>query len=155
MIFQPYLNKSEEKTYVICSPMEGVLLNNGEPLRATKIIRKLTWNANSGGLIEEFYTDDNGRFALPSHEDSFNMGSVLTQFVANQVLQVEVDGKTEEIWISGQLTGEMYGETAGKKPEELVCDLSNDMARVYGENQSLLATKCRWTDIQLDDIDDE
>ncbi len=154
-MLSPIMKNSEERTYVICSPMEGVLMDKGKPLANTKIIRKLTWNANQEGLVEEFFTDEKGHFSLPLHEETFNMGSVLTQFAANQNLFV---GKLEEsslIWVSGQLSGELYGETAGKKIGSVVCDLSNEEAMVYGEDQGFLVTKCRWENIDLEYKEDE
>ncbi len=160
-MLSPFMKKSEEKTYVICSPIEGVLMDKGKPLANTKIIRKLTWNANQEGLVEEFFTDEKGHFSLPLHEETFNMGSILTQFVAHQYIEVERNGELEDIWISAQQSGELYGETAGKKIGSLTCDRSSELVPVYGENQRLLGTKCRWENIILEnesedeDYDDE
>ncbi len=154
-MLSPIMKKSEERTYVICSPMEGILMDKGKPLANTKMIRRLTWNANKEGLIEEFFTDETGRFSLPLHKETFNMGSVLKQFVANQNLFVGTLDREGLIWVSGQQSGELYGETAGKEIKSVICDLSNEYVKVYGENQGLLATKCRWENIDLEYKEDE
>ena len=149
-MLSPIMKDSKEKVYVISSPLKGTLLENGNPLANHKITRKLTWNGNPEGISEDFYTDENGEFYLPLHKEVLKLQSSLEQFVANQQIEVERDNEVDEIWISGQQSGELFGETAGKEIESLVCDLSNDLARVYGENQGLLATKCRWKNIDLE-----
>ena len=63
----------ETKKYVLASPLSGVLVKAGKPLANTKIIRRLTWNANGEGIVEEFMTDDQGRFSIPVYEDTFTM----------------------------------------------------------------------------------
>ncbi len=154
-MLSPIMKKSEEKTYVICSPMEGVLKDKGKPLANVKIIRPLTWNDNEEGLVEEFYTDEKGHFNLPLHKETFNIGSVLREFVANQELVIEQNGELVDLWYSCQGSGELYGETAGKEIKSVVCDLSNDDAKVYGEDQDLLVTRCRWENIDLEYKEDE
>ncbi len=149
-MLSPIMKDSKEKVYVISSPMSGTLLENGKPLANQKITRKLTWNGNSEGISEDFFTDENGKFYLPLHKEVLKLESVLEQFVANQQLEVERNNEVDEIWISGQQSGELFGETAGKEIESVICDLSNDLARVYGEDQGLLATKCRWENIDLE-----
>ncbi len=150
-MLKPMMDKPKSKTYVIATPLEGVVIENGEPAENLKITRILTWNANQEGLVEHFATDANGKFKLPLFEDSFEMSS-LTQFAANQTLVINYGEATEEpIWISGQLTGELNGETGGAQIESLVCNLSDELVPVYGDGISLLSTKCRWKGIQLEE----
>lgn len=150
-MLKPLMSKPDDKTYVIATPLEGVIYERGEPAENIKITRVLTWNANQDGLVEHFSTDSKGRFSLPLYQDTFKMSS-LTQFVANQTLLINYGEATEEpIWISGQMTGELNGETGGAEIKSLVCDLSNELLPVYGENISLLSTKCCWDNIQLEE----
>ena len=150
-MLKPLMNKSSEKNYVIASPLDGVLIEKGEPASNVKITRILTWNANEQGLIQHFTTDADGKFSLPLHEDSFKMSS-LTQFTANQTLLLNYGEVTEDpIWISGHLTGELYGETGGSRIEFVTCDTYNELRPVYGNGITLLSTKCRWEGIQLEE----
>lgn len=41
------LTKREKQTYVISSPMEGILMQDGQPLANTTITRLLRWNDNN------------------------------------------------------------------------------------------------------------
>ncbi|MCP4489856.1 MAG: hypothetical protein GY820_21440, partial [Gammaproteobacteria bacterium] len=93
-------SKKENKTYVIASPMEGVLMNAGTPLPNTKIIRTLFWNGideDKQTLLQEFSTDDEGRFSLPIHEDQMALG-MLTEFVSSTALEAEIDGQKVFLW---------------------------------------------------------
>ena len=148
----PFINKAENKTYVIFSPMEGMLTADGKPLANIKITRELSWNANEAGVIEHFYTDDKGYFKLPLREESFKMSN-LTQFVANQFLTVDINGQEDEIWTCGKLSEDLFGET-GNELKSLVCDLSNQASRVAGDVRGVLVTKCRWDNIELETYDE-
>ncbi len=147
-MLKPMMNKPEEKTYVIASPLEGKLLKDGIPLANVKLKRKLTWNANQEGVFQEYRSDSEGNFSLPLHQDSFKMSSI-TEFVAQQKVWVIEDGEEDLIWLSTNRNGKLYGETADKNIGIVTCELSNEFERVFGENQSLLGTKCRWKSIKL------
>ncbi len=144
-MLKPFLKKTEEKTYVIFSPLSGVLMKEGQPLANTKIIRKLTWNANEEGVIEEFYTDEQGRFDIPQYDAAFKMG-VLTEFVASQYLSIEPNAKDDIFWVATNRSGEVFAEL-GYQPEDLICDVSFER-KIPEENMKdtsgLMATKCQW-----------
>ena len=147
-MLEPLMQKSQKKSYVIASPLIGVLKNNGEPLSEVKIKRKLTWNDNQEGIFQEFATDKNGNFSLPLHEEAFSMSS-LVEFVAQQKVWVIHEGEEVLIWLSSNRNGKLYGETADIDIGTVNCELTDEFARVFGENQSLLGTKCRWDSINL------
>ena len=136
--------KPPKKSYVIASPMEGTLMKDGKPLAHAKIIRSLSWNVNDREVVQEFVTDEQGRFSLPVHEEQFSIGR-FTQFACSTFLDVEVEGERFEFWYNNKFDGEIYGETGGRHLDELVCDLSNEELRFRPGNA--LTTVCRWTDM--------
>lgn len=132
------------KSYVIASPLEGVLRKEGKPLPNTKIIRTLKWNGNEEGFITEHYTDNHGIFSLPSHEEELALG-ILDQFVAKMALDVEMDGEVYELWYSNKLRPEVYEETGGEVTG-FICDLANDELAVPTSPTAIL-TRCRWNNM--------
>lgn len=138
------------KNYIIFSPLEGVLLQNGSPLPNAKIIRKLRWNGNEDGLITYFFSDDNGKFLLPVYEESLTLG-LLDQFVSNAQIDVELDGKVYELWYSNKFEEHIYAEN--KAPVKgLVCDINDSELAVHSGLTTILS-RCRWDDMPRDDED--
>lgn len=137
------LNKMS-KTYVICSPMEGVLMKSGKPLANTKIIRMLKWNGSDAWVNSTFISDDQGRFFLPIHEETLSLG-IFDTFVAKMDLRVETDEGVHEIWCSSKLRSKIYEETGGPV-SELVCDIDADEVAAQTRPMPTL-TKCRWKDM--------
>lgn len=133
--------KAKKENYVIFSPLAGVLLKNGEPLSNTKIIRKLRWNDNEEGLVEEFLTDDKGYFSLPIHEEELSLNT-LSQFVAKTELEVEIDSVNYELWYNTKFEPELHSETDGPV-DNLLCDLALEEITVRA-GVSKISTKCRW-----------
>ncbi len=141
--------KSKTEKYVIFSPMEGMLMQNGQPLPNTKIIRRLRWNGNDDGLVQEFSSDDQGRFSLPIYEEDLSL-SMLSQFVAKADLEIETETETETetdsedsyLWSSSKFYPEIYTETDGPM-SELVCDIEAEEIPVPMGPTAIL-TKCRW-----------
>jgi hypothetical protein len=141
-IEEPGMFKKRTATkYVIFSPMEGVLMQNGQPLSKAKIIRRLKWNGNDEGLVEEFYTDDQGRFSLPVHEEELSLG-MLDQFVGKADIEFEIDTGKDYLWSSSKFFPEIYTESGGQM-SNLVCDLDFEEIAVPMGATSIL-TKCRW-----------
>lgn len=139
-------NKAEKENYVIFSPMEGVLLKNGAPLPNTKIIRKLRWNGNEDGLVEEFFTDEKGYFSLPIHEEELSL-NMLSQFVAKAELEAETEDGIFEFWYSSKLVPELHSETEGPITD-LVCQIDAEEIAVPVSPIAIL-TKCHWKDMPV------
>ncbi len=140
-------SKKEKKTYVIASPMEGVLMKGDTLLPNTKIIRTLFWNGideDKQKLEQEFSTDDEGQFSLPIHEDQMALG-MLTQFVATTALEAEIDGQKVFLWYNGKKEGHVYAETNGPI-SNLVCDIENEKLRLRPDI-SKVTTVCRWANM--------
>lgn len=136
--------KKTPKNYVIASPLEGVLMQNGEPLADTKITRLLRWNGNDGagkGLSQDFFTDSKGKFSLPIHEEMLTLG--LAQFVGKTELTVETSGNTYDVWYNNKFTPEILADTGGEILTNLICDLSfEEEARKAG--MSTIMSVCHW-----------
>lgn len=136
--------KPASKNYVIFSPMEGVLMQNGKPLANTSITRRLRWNGNDEGLVEEFVTDEQGQFSLPIHEETLALG-MLNQFVGKADLEIETENGKDYLWTSSKFFPEIYSETGGQI-SELICDIESEEIAVPMGPSSIL-TKCRWTNM--------
>lgn len=133
--------KQTNKSHVIFSPLEGILMKGDKPLSNTKITRRLSWNGNEGGLVEEFTTDDRGFFFLPLHEEDLSL-NMLNQFVAKA--EITINGG-ELLWYASKLFPELYAET-GDPVTELVCDISAEEIPVFIGDSVVpnILTKCRW-----------
>jgi hypothetical protein len=136
--------KPTTENYVIFSPLEGVLMRNGQPLANTKIIRRLRWNGNDEGLMEEFTTDDQGRFSLPVHEEALSLG-MLGQFVSSTKLEVDIGGQILDVWYNNKFEEGLYAETNGPITD-LVCDLDFEEI-VIKAGLSKIMTICQWKDM--------
>jgi len=137
--------KSQKKTYVISSPMEGTLMKNGKPLSNTTIIRSLSWTGRDGRLEQEFQTDERGRFSLPIHEEQLSLGR-LTQFACSTYLGAEIEGQRLDIWYNDKYEEHVYAEMEGRALVDLVCDLNNEDV-VVSPGLSRIRTVCRWSDM--------
>ncbi|TYK65551.1 DUF6795 domain-containing protein [Colwellia echini] len=137
--------KKEGEVYVISSPLEGTLVKNGQPLANTKIIRRLRWNGNDDGVVDEFQTDENGNFNIPAHEEILSIGK-LTQFVSNIELFSESETDDNFFWYSNKFSGELFSdfETPVKS---LVCDIDDNESRVELKHGAVYS-KCRWEKAQ-------
>lgn len=133
--------QTEKKKYVIASPLDGVLMNGDQPLSNTTITRRLRWNGNEEGLVQNFTTDEQGRFSLPVHEEELALG-IFNQFVAKIELIVNGD---DVIWYGNKMFPEIYTETNGPV-QGLVCDLSSEETTVFrgGSVVPNILTRCRW-----------
>lgn len=141
--------KKNAESYVISSPMKGILIHNRVPLINTKIIRKLKWNGNEAGLVETFTTDENGRFFLPVHEEELSLG-MLNQFVSSTEVEVDLDGKIFEVWYNNKFENGLFVETDGEI-KELVCDLMAEEL-ILKAGLSKILTICRWKDMPVQDM---
>lgn len=133
---------SPPQTIIISTPLEGTLLQNGKPLGKTKIFRKLEWDSNDEeGVVQEFMTDEDGKFALPAYEEVLSTPKI-GQFVGYTEIYIEQDG--EQISIlnfakMNKVSKEIFPET----PRNMVCDITSPEAPVEIDH-GLCMTKCRW-----------
>lgn len=136
--------KPNPVSFVVSSPLEGILRKDGKPLSHTRIIRKLRWNGNEEGITQEFHTDASGFFSLPAHEETLSIG-MLEQFVGKTNIDVEQEGMLENFWFSAKTHGDLNSEY-DSPPEELTCDMSNADLGV-NINFGTCMTKCRWSNM--------
>ncbi len=150
-----FLSKPAPSDYVISSPLEGVLTKDGKPLSDTKMLRRLTWNGSNGELQEikqEYLTDKEGKFSLPSHEETLALGA-LEEFVGSTYIDAEIDGEIQFLWYSAKNTKELNSEY-DSPPIDLVCDVNQPEAGV-DINLGTCLTVCQWSNIPKDDLDNE
>lgn len=131
----------EEKTYVIASPLEGRLIKNGDPLVNVKIIRKVYWNGNEEGVVDEFTADENGFFKIPVLEKILTLNSMV-EFVAKVELFVEKESDDNFFWYSVKRSEEIYSDYDGPLVN-LVCDLDEPELTVEMKEFPAM-TRCRW-----------
>lgn len=141
--------QAEKKKYVISSPLEGVLMNGDQPLSNATITRRLRWNGNEEGLVQNFTTDEQGRFSLPVHEEELILG-MFNQFVAKTDMSVEIDGVNYDIWYSTKFEPEVFAET-GSQAQELVCDIAAVEVTVR-PGISKISTICRWKNMPASEL---
>ncbi len=136
--------KKDTEKYVVSSPLEGILVKDGQPLANTKIIRRLRWNGNDEGVVDEFKTDAKGYFSIPAHEESLSIGK-LTQFVSNIELFSESETDNNFFWYSNKFSGELFSdfETPIKA---LVCDIDSSESRVELKHGAVYS-KCKWEEV--------
>ena len=137
------LFSKEKHEVVISSPFEGVITYKGEPAAGATVERKLKWK-DEKGETDSVETDQNGRFSLPIIEDVISLSPV-TQFAAHQKITIIYEDEIYQIWIMGKLEKELYSELGGK-PENLICELTNELRRVEIEG-GMLGTICKWDSI--------
>ena len=131
----------ETKNYVIASPLSGVLVQDGKPLVHTKIIRRLTWNGNEAGVVDEFTTDEKGAFSIPVYEKELTLNT-MTEFVAAFKLYAREEKLENFFWYSPKRDEDLYSDTGGIL-DEMICDINNEEDRVNVTSSGVL-TKCKW-----------
>lgn len=137
-----FLIEKETKKYVIASPLSGVLMKGGKPLINTKIVRRLTWNGNDSGILQEFMTDGKGAFSIPVHEETLTLSGI-TEFVASNALFVNEETEESLFWYSPKRQEELYSDTGGIL-EGMICDLDAEDERRDTTEFSAVLTKCTW-----------
>ena len=132
--------KGAEK-YVISSPLKGVLVREGKVLANTKVIRRLSWSGNDAGVVDEFITDDEGYFDIPTHEELLTIGK-LTEFVGTIALYIDSIDDDNFFYHSSKRSAEIYSDT--KEPlKELVCDMAQEEALVDISRVGIFS-RCKW-----------
>ncbi len=116
--------KKELKNYYISSPLQGQLVKDGQPMANTKIIRRLTWNDNEEGIWDEIFTDENGYFDIPAHQEKLPLGP-MTEFIGGITLYAEEKNEENCVWHSTKREAHIYSDI--EKPlVGLVLDLSKE-----------------------------
>jgi len=134
--------KAEEEV-VLFSPMEGRITLNGKPAASARIERFIKWQDETGEK-DNFTTDQNGHFNLPIKKATVKL-STISKFVIAQELRVYIQDEVYLIWTMGTGNKIEFGELGGK-PQNLHCELSDEMTRVEVDD-GLLGTSCKWDNI--------
>lgn len=129
------------ESYVIASPLAGVLVRDGVPVKNAVLLRRLTWSGNEDGILQEFTTDDQGNFSLPAFEQELKL-SFLVQFVGKSKIYFEREDPDHLIWYAPKFSGEMYSEMGGPL-KDVVCDLASPKGAVDIGTWRVL-TRCSW-----------
>ncbi len=133
--------KKNAEKYVISSPIEGRLVKDGKPMENTKIIRRLRWNGNEEGVVDEFITDDTGYFSIPAHEEFLSIGT-LAQFVSNIELFSESETDDNFFWYNNKFNGEVFSDFGGPIVD-LICDTNKKEEHIELKHGAVYS-KCLW-----------
>ena len=139
------LFSKEKHEVVVCSPMEGVITYQGEPVADAKVERWLKWK-DEDGERDYVFTNNEGRFSLPIVEDTVSL-SPLTQFVMYQEIVVIYKEKEYPIWAKSKREVGIYEELKGI-PAGFSCELTEEFKRVDGVGRGMFMTLCKWKEIK-------
>ena len=122
------------------SSVRATVTYEGEPVKGAKVTRLTDWNTPSTDMTT---TNENGYFELPSlYERSISRVVLPIQFAVSQVITVEYNGQSNEIWVNTKMKPEENSELGGI-PINLKCELSNEM-KTYRVSGPILGTICTW-----------
>src|SRR5690625_6527950 len=93
----------KEQEVVVASPLSGILTKNLQPLRNTKLIRRLDWG--DGEVVDEVCTNDEGFFEFSGRREKLKL-SPLAEFVVSQKI-VALDDEEETLLRSEEHTSEL------------------------------------------------
>ena len=121
------------------SEVDGVILQEGEPLKNTKIIRYFEY-----GSIEkdETITNSKGEFHFAAIRRSSLASLLPVEFVVAQSIVVEHNGQEDKIWSNTKRSKSRNSELGGVALR-LKCEITDDL-KIYREFGSILRTKCKW-----------
>ncbi len=107
--------------FILASPMEGVVVNNGEPVEGAVVKRTLHWKESS--FEDAVVTTSAGVFALPERTTKALLWKFLPhEPVIKQKIHIEFEGKTYLAWRYTKHDYEMNGEREGR-PLNLLCEI--------------------------------
>ncbi|GAB1261748.1 DUF6795 domain-containing protein [Aurantivibrio plasticivorans] len=121
------------------SGFAGQVMLNGEPASGAKLTR--TYEFKNTEHKDVVTADEEGRFSFESVWDK--QRGLVVQFVSRQKILVEYQGQEHLIWTGGKLIEEEFGEFGGAKPQNLRCELGEDLRRVDME-MGFIGTTCHW-----------
>ncbi|WP_045827373.1 DUF6795 domain-containing protein [Teredinibacter turnerae] len=116
-----FIKNPPPTSYVISSPLSGLLQKDG--------------------VEQAFYSDENGDFDLPAHEETLEIPA-LVPFVAKTDLYAIVDGKRDQFWFSSKMDKGIDSEFE-RPPAGMVCDLTTEMTRIESSG-GLCGSTCNW-----------
>ncbi|HEY1057919.1 MAG TPA: DUF6795 domain-containing protein [Limnobacter sp.] len=131
---------------ILCSPIEGQLLDHGKPAPGLKIERRLKWNMEKTPRTDYAVTDAQGRFTLPEVRGGADFGWLSKYLhvpsVGIRIRLVEGDQKSDLVYF----TRNSYDVSAefGVPLIQMRCDLA-DRTLV---DQTFPVIKCHLNNIE-------
>ena len=129
------------------SQISGVILNHGEPVKNTIIVRRVDYQGDSE---DETRTDDMGHFTMPSLFERSVTKLLPQEFVVGQSLLIQRDGELVEFHMGVKRKPEENVEGRGKALE-VTCELTDEKVSFYVGGNAFV-TKCKW-EVEHDVID--
>lgn len=122
------------------SSIKAKVTLNGQPAIGAKVTRLTDWKKP---LEDTTVTDQNGYFEFPAlYERSIGQKVLPIQFAVSQVVTIDYQGNSYEIWVTTKMSTEENSELDGISLD-LTCELSNEM-KTYRVSGPILGTICTW-----------
>lgn len=117
----------------VFSKVEGVVLEDGNPVQGAKVERYYKWGGGSNRPIRNMVkTDKQGKFNFPATYEYSIIASIFPiQPSINQKIIIQYQSKSYEAYLFWKNNYQENGELDGK-PLQLVCDLKNEASREGG-----------------------
>ena len=106
------------------SSVEGVVLQNGEPVAEAVVTREYEWQDTKKS--DQTVTDASGKFSFPARFEYSLLSVIIPHSPSiSQDIVIEVNGKSYEAWYFHKIDYEVNGELEGKKMI-MACELSKE-----------------------------
>lgn len=117
----------------VFSKVEGVVLEDGNPVQGAEVERYYKWGGGSNRpIINRVKTDEQGIFNFPATYEHSIIASIFPiQPSINQKIIIQYQSKSYEAYLFWKSNYQENGELDGK-PLHLVCDLKNEPSRMGG-----------------------
>ena len=111
---------------VLCSPMQGQILNNGQPVAGLRVEQRLLWNMEKEPRIAHATTDEQGYFTFPKVVASANfswLAQLLHVPAISRTIYLLQDDQRILAYSGGRNSYREDGDFK-TKPENFKCDLN-------------------------------
>ena len=111
---------------VLCSPMQGQILNNGQPVAGLRVEQRLLWNMEKEPRIAHATTDEQGYFTFPKVVASANfswLAQLLHVPAISQSVDVFLEGERVSVFAAGKNNYDDENVT-GYPVIKMKCDLN-------------------------------
>jgi len=137
-----FFGKNQEVT--LASPLTGKVTYEKSNLSGVKVERLIEWS-DSESYRQEAVTDSEGVFSFPSMKREVEINPLNTM-VRTQDINVYYEGEKKTVFSTATHQHSLYSEFGGEKPEDFICELTNEDAPIRKDG-ALILTSCQWKGI--------
>ncbi len=122
------------------SKISGVITFEGKPVANALLTRTASLSKDK---VDQTRTDENGHFEMPAVFERTITKFLPQEFVAKQVISVEFNNQTYDIWSGVKRTPEENAESRGK-PLVVSCELTQADLELIEVNGGPIFSRCTW-----------